>query len=477
MILDEYQILYDIGQGRYSRIYKAKNLKNNQIVAIKKIWKNYFDEPDYDLKCANRELKITLDCQNENVIKFYKSHENKYDIFLIMEYCDMTLSDYIEKEGPFKNLYFFQQFFMKFNNALKVINQKKVIHRDIKPDNIFIRLENGQYIPKLADFGISRYYSEKLDYNIPYENDHERYSGSIGTYHYIAPEILKEEPYNHKCDLYSLGVTLYISLYGHVPYKKMSQILLQEKISIKTGVESLDNLIDRLLEFGPNKRISFEEYFDHKFFKENKNFLQNYENMAIKPKKKQINNNINSEDMEKMNKVKDIAKSFIDIMEIPNYYINNNLPNKNQKISNIIYYDENIEKHLEDIHNDSDVFENATNGAFLLCTNLNSLNFTMIDIKERYEKDHRINFNLIVTGSQFEKVMNHLILSKSDKYISYICIYCMKINKYSHYMKKYNKIKGIYNSQKNVINFINQYSNQNIHFFPYIKFLSFHVFP
>ena len=147
---------------------------------------------------------------------------------------------------------------------------------------------------------------------------------------------------------------------------------------------------------------------------------------------------------------------------------------KKQKVSNIIYYDENIEKHLEDIHNDSDVFENATNGAFLLCTNLNSLIFTMMDIKEKNEKDHRIIFNLIVTGSQFEKVMNNLISLKSDKYISYICIYCLKINKYSHYMKKYKKIKGIYKSQKDVINFINQYSNQYIQPFPYTKLLSFH---
>ena len=84
-------------------------------------------------------------------------------------------------------------------------------------------------------------------------------------------------------------------------------------------------------------------------------------------------------------------------MELPNLYINNNYYlEKNRKVSNIIYYDENIVKHLEEIHNDSDEFENATNGSFLLCTNMNSLNFTMIDINESNDKDHRIIFNLIV---------------------------------------------------------------------------------
>ena len=128
-MIDEYKILYDIGKGRFSRIYKAQNIKNNQIVAIKKIFKSDFDEIDYDLKCAKRELKITLDCQNDYVIKLYDSRETEDFIVLIMELCDMTLGDYIEKEGPFKNLYLFQQFFIKFNNALKVINQKKVISR------------------------------------------------------------------------------------------------------------------------------------------------------------------------------------------------------------------------------------------------------------------------------------------------------------------------------------------------------------
>ena len=96
MILGEYIILNDIGNGRYSRIYKAKRIKDNQIVAIKKISKNIFDEPDYDLKCANREIKITSDCQSSNIIKIYKSYETKEDFFLIMVLCDMTLGNYIE---------------------------------------------------------------------------------------------------------------------------------------------------------------------------------------------------------------------------------------------------------------------------------------------------------------------------------------------------------------------------------------------
>ena len=77
MILGEYKIFKDIGKGRYSRIYKEQSLKKYQIVPIKKIFKNYFDEPDYDLKCSNREIQMTLDCQSSNVIKLYNSYETE----------------------------------------------------------------------------------------------------------------------------------------------------------------------------------------------------------------------------------------------------------------------------------------------------------------------------------------------------------------------------------------------------------------
>ena len=347
MILNDYQVLNEIGSGRYSRIYKAKNIKNNQIVAIKKISKINFGEPDYDLKCANREIQITLDCQSSNVIKLYDSLQTEDDIFLILEICDMTLKYYIEKEGAFENFYIFQQFLIKLNNALKVINQKNIMHRDIKPDNIFINIKYKEYIPKLADFGISRYCSEKIDYKVPYIDDNEKHTGSIGTYHFISPEILKQEPYNNKCDLYSLGVTIYYSVFGFLPYEHMEAVYCDKLNLFKTGIESLDDLIERLLEINPDNRINFEEYFNHKFFSETKTFLESCINKKIEPKKEN-DKFMDMEDVEKMNKVKNIATKFIDIMELPNLYINNNYYlEKNRKVSNIIYYDENIVKHLK----------------------------------------------------------------------------------------------------------------------------------
>lgn len=197
----------------------------------------------------------------------------------------MTLDNFLEDKEPFQDLYLFQQFLIKFNNALKVIHQKKIMHRDIKLENILIKIENGEYIPILADFGISGFYNEKRDYNVNYEYDDQRHTGSVGTYYYIAPEILKSEPYNYKSDLFSLGVTLYISIFKATPYgglgmsvgrydKVESIINNADKLHlIKSGVSSLDDLFEKLLELDPDKRITFEDYFNHRFFYEKENFL------------------------------------------------------------------------------------------------------------------------------------------------------------------------------------------------------------
>ena len=488
MYLNSFKDLLYIGSGRYSTIYKAKDLKNNRIVALKRIRKNSFDQLDYALECVKREKKIMEECQSSNIVKLYQTIETNDEIVFVLKLYDMTLDNLLEDKEPFQDLYFFQQFLIKFNNALKVIHQKKIMHRDIKLENILIKIENGEYIPILADFGISGFYNEKRDYNVNYEYDDQRHTGSVGTYYYIAPEILKSEPYNYKCDLFSLGVTLYISIFKTTPYGELGMSVGRyDKVEaiinnadklhlIKSGVSSLDDLFEKLLELDPDKRITFEDYFNHRFFYEKENFLKKAKNQHILPKvKNDMKLKINDE-MEKMNEVKSIAKKFIDIMELPNAIINgNNKSNQiSPKITNIIYYDENIEKHLEDIHNDSDMFEKETNGAFLLCTNLNSLIFTMVDIKEMVNKDHRIIFNLIVTGSKFQIVNDYLINSKNDKYIKNICIYCMNVNKYSLLTKKYNKIKGIYNEQIDVIKFIHNCSFENIKPFPHTKILSFH---
>ena len=98
----------------------------------------------------------------------------------------------------------------------------------------------------------------------------------------MAPEILKEEPYNSKCDLFSIGATLYFLAFKEVPFpgessttKIYKMMKYGSKILKKTGKKNFDDLIVKLLEISPEKRISMKEYLNHPFFKDGFNNLEN----------------------------------------------------------------------------------------------------------------------------------------------------------------------------------------------------------
>ena len=207
--------------------------------------------------------------------------ETSESYILVLELCDIDLERYLKENPEKRNIDFIRNQFIGLNKALKILYQKKVMHRDIKPSNIFLKFENDKCITKLGDLGISRHYDD-LDSSL-HDNDEFvlNISHNMGTPLYMAPEILKEGHYNYKIDLYSLGVTLYYLIFDSYPYDGMTEYqLLQEIESNKqlnlTGLESLDNLIRELLKENPDERISFEDYFNHKFFKEKDEVVKNF---------------------------------------------------------------------------------------------------------------------------------------------------------------------------------------------------------
>ena len=441
---------------------------------MKKIHKDLIEKGnknDYIKNNILREIEIMKMCKSKNIVELYDSFETKSNYILVLEFCDIDLMSYVFNNKEYQgNLNFIQSIFIELNNAFKIIRKNCIIHRDIKPENILLNFENNKIIPKLSDFGISRPYIKNKENKYESIDDDnfeksEIYTTAAGTYTYMAPEIIKENKYNYKCDLYSLGITLYKLCFLQTPYKGnnvIAQIYHKKLLIKKSGLDSFDDLIAGLTEIEPENRIDIEDYFNHKFFKED---LKNFKNLDIKSIKIVDNN---------LNKFINISQALIDIMKIPNGYIDKEM-NKNPKIANILYYDENIIKHLDSIHQDSDYFERKTPGAFILSSNIFSLNLVMSEIKKYNNKyDKRVIFNLIVTGSKFQKVMDNLIKYNYDEFIKNICIYCMKIDKYSYLKKKYSKIIGIYNTRFDVESFIEKVSDEETKEFPMLKIINYY---
>ena len=470
-----------------SIIYKGYNIKDKRECTLKIISREQLKSGDYDflLQQVNREEEITQLCQSENIIKFYRRLETKDYITFELEFCECDLRSYfLLNDKLAKDIFFFKEIIISIAKALKVLHEKGVMHRDIKPDNIFIKsVDDNNKTIKLGDFGCSIYIKDNI-------------FDPIGTIVYSAPEILKNMEYDEKCDLWSLGVTLYQLYFGVLPYGPepniniiMDMIYDEEIFRLKkTKIPSLDILFYKLLTINPKDRMNFDEFFNFVF---NDNFMKkdfidnNYELLyqnILKIEDKYIIKEIKEETGEAHNKVKIDKENAEKIMNIVK---GGHLPDaidfaigqidEEQKFNNIIYYDcdENIEN-LKKIYKDSDEFERATPGAFILCNDLESLELIKKEIVMQNKRDSRCIFNLITAGRTCDKIMNFLRENKDFvKCINKVCVYCEDYKKWSPLKHKYKIIYNVFIDKGKVIDFIKQFASKDIKAFPLKKVIRF----
>ena len=321
----------------------------------------------------------------------------------------------------------------------------------------------------------------------------------------MAPEIIKSLQYDEKCDLWSLGITLYEILFGYLPYGKVVTLNLIKKSIIyadnfiygKTNIKEINILFEKLLTINRKNRISYKDYFDYinkkikviDVFNSYKNSEEteedNFSSRACSINFSKIRyslilmdeikeeKNIYSSKNNVMSKIINIVEdgNLIDIMNFPNGSIDSK---QIKKYNNILYYDENI-NYINSINNDSNFFEKNTPGAFILYTNLDSLKLIKEEILNKIKKYKRTTFNLITTGSKCEKVMEFINKDKNfEECIKNVCIYCIELGKYQSLKEKYPKIHDdIYNKRTDVINFINKFSSEDIKAFPLTKLITY----
>ena len=145
--------------------------------------------------------------------------------------------------------------------------------------------------------------------------------------------------------------------------------------------------------------------------------------------------------------------------------------NKEKEFNNIIYYNENIDD-LKNIYNDSDIFENNTNGTFILCLNLDSLKLVIKEIINENKKDKKILFNLVLGEINIQNIQN--LLNENNEFkecIQNICIYSKNPEKYLNITSI--KILDIYKNREDIINFIITFSSKDIKPFPQIKLITY----
>ena len=146
------------------------------------------------------EAEILKKLDNENIIKYYESFEEKGYFFIIMEYWETDLKQFINNYKSEKNYIsesLILDFVLDICCGLKEIHSHNIIHRDLKPENLFV---NNQLKIKIGDFGISKQLESPLEYT---------QSKNIGTFLYMAPEMILQNEYNYKVDIWALGCIVY----------------------------------------------------------------------------------------------------------------------------------------------------------------------------------------------------------------------------------------------------------------------------
>ena len=210
-------------------------------------------------KALKREIElIKRMSQYENSVKFYYYFEEEKEYILVLELCDTDLKKLSEAKGRFTSSEILS-IMEGLNKPFKYMHNNGILHRDIKPENIMIKYVDSsktKFIPKIADYGISR------------ELDNGKATTILGTPRYMAPELLLgADEYTDKSDLFSIGVLVYKLYFNEFPFKmpknnKEVKEFYNAKKKEDCEDKILDDLLNKLLAFEPEKRISWEEYFE-----------------------------------------------------------------------------------------------------------------------------------------------------------------------------------------------------------------------
>ena len=282
-----------IGRGSFSKVYKGFDIANGNIVAIKKI------DLEMSPSMINRlkmEIEIMKTLNHQYIVKLYDIFYDEYYAYLIMEYSHCgDLSKYL-KGRPLKEKYA-KKFAIQLSSAMKYLIERNIIHRDIKPQNILVFNKNTI---KLTDLRLARYFDKST-----------MVETLCGSPLYMSPEIIKYKKYSHKADLWSIGVIFYELLTGRPPYNAKTHYELAKKIEnnpvflpkILPLSSTCTDLIHNLLQKDSNKRISWENFFNHPWLKDpqqnlsktiniinsSESVFNNFDNLDIKNERKLSN--------------------------------------------------------------------------------------------------------------------------------------------------------------------------------------------
>ncbi|CAB0034186.1 unnamed protein product [Trichogramma brassicae] len=258
-----WDMIGELGDGAFGKVYKAQHKQTHQLAAAKMCAL----EGEDDLSDFMIEIDILSECKHPNVVELHEAYFIEGKLWMLIEYCDGGAVDSImvelEKALTEPQIAYVCQHMAK---GLAFLHKAKVIHRDLKAGNVLLTMAGGV---KLADFGVSAKNKHTL----------QKHDTFIGTPYWMAPEVVlcetfRDNPYDFKVDIWSLGITLIEFAQIEPPNHEMSpmRVLLKIQKSDPPKLEQpsrwskeFNDFISKALTKDPQSRPTAEELLKHPF--------------------------------------------------------------------------------------------------------------------------------------------------------------------------------------------------------------------
>ena len=264
----KYKILDKLGSGSFGKVYLAQNKFTKEKVAMKEIKKSNKDLlSDGEIK---DEIDILKSLDHPDIVRIIESYNTKDSYVLVTEYCEGgELYDQVRNQLSETQI---AVIFKQLLSGLAYLHSHNIVHRDLKLENILIQeieksKTNGEdlFNIKIIDFGTARIFDNKT-----------KPQSIVGSSYYIAPEVLNQK-YGKECDLWSVGVILYMFVVGHAPFDGCDDeeitgniqkgIYKKDDKRWKKASKDVKDLIQKLLIYSPKKRLTALQALKHPWFK------------------------------------------------------------------------------------------------------------------------------------------------------------------------------------------------------------------
>ncbi|NXE21586.1 NEK1 kinase, partial [Ardeotis kori] len=257
--MDKYIKVRKIGEGSFGKAILVKAKENGQQYVIKEI--NISKMSNKEREESRREVAVLANMKHPNIVLYRESFEENGCLYIVMDYCEG--GDLFKKINAQKGILFSEDqildWFVQICLALKHIHDRKILHRDIKSQNIFLT-KDGTI--QLGDFGIARVLNSTA----------ELARTCIGTPYYLSPEICQNKPYNNKSDIWALGCVLYemCTLKHAFEAGNMKNLVLKiisgpfPPVSVHYSYD-LRNLLSQLFKRNPRNRPSVNSILEKNF--------------------------------------------------------------------------------------------------------------------------------------------------------------------------------------------------------------------